>query len=215
MSDLNYTLLTDGSSDKALIPILNWLLYQLVPNYAIQGNYADLRLLHRPPKALSDRIVKTIDLFPCQIIFIHRDAENKSREDRYAEINAAMEKAQQAKNIISLHVPVIPVRMTEAWLLIDESSIRRVAGNPHGRISLDMPMINSLETLPDPKETLYDLLRRASDCSGRRLKSFNRKIGSCVHRLADSILDFTPLYNLSAFKQFEEEIRTKLHSLGY
>jgi hypothetical protein len=37
------------------------------------------------------------------------------------------------------HIPVVPVRMTEAWLLADEFAIRSAPGNPNGTQSLDLP----------------------------------------------------------------------------
>jgi len=45
MSSIRYTLLTDGSSDRALIPILNWLLRQHLLNHEIQSEWADLSRL--------------------------------------------------------------------------------------------------------------------------------------------------------------------------
>ncbi|MEH2437636.1 MAG: hypothetical protein V7K25_25980 [Nostoc sp.] len=42
MKELCYTLLSDGSSDKALMPILTWLLREHQVECAIQSNWADL-----------------------------------------------------------------------------------------------------------------------------------------------------------------------------
>ena len=52
MKDLRYTLLSDGSSDQALIPILTWLLQKLGVRSAIQPAWADLRRLRKPPNRL-------------------------------------------------------------------------------------------------------------------------------------------------------------------
>lgn len=48
-------------------------------------------------------------------------------------------------------VPVIPGRMTEAWLRLDEAAIRRVAGNPNGRTKLGLPKLHEVESVADPK----------------------------------------------------------------
>jgi hypothetical protein len=47
MREISYTLLCDGSSDKALLPILTWLLRTHQVKCAIQANWADLRRLPR------------------------------------------------------------------------------------------------------------------------------------------------------------------------
>jgi hypothetical protein len=57
MQDFNYTLVTDGSSDRALIPILTWLLEaELEQDYIIQSEWADFSSLPRPPKTLVEKI---------------------------------------------------------------------------------------------------------------------------------------------------------------
>ncbi len=103
----------------------------------------------------------------------------------------------------SCFVPVVPVRMTEAWLLIDEGAIRRAASNPNGTQELELPAIARLEDLSDPKTALHDMLLKASEKRGRRLDQFRKRIPSAVHRVAELITDFRPLRQLDAFRAFE------------
>lgn len=59
--ELRYTLLSDGSSDKALLYVLTWLLQQhIVVNCAIQSEWANLGRLPKRPKKLPDRIQKSL-----------------------------------------------------------------------------------------------------------------------------------------------------------
>lgn len=58
MKDFSYTLLSDGSSDRVLIPMLTWLLQRHGIKRRIQAQWADLGLLHPRPKSLSERIVE-------------------------------------------------------------------------------------------------------------------------------------------------------------
>lgn len=202
MKELRYTLLSDGSSDRALMPILTWLLREHSPHLPIQAQWADLGRLPKPPKNLAEKIDRSLDLYPCDLLFIHRDAEGESYESRVAEINAAL--CQVTSPLQASPICVIPIRMIEAWLLIDEQAIRKAAGNPNSKKRLDMPNADRLEDLPDPKEKLYDLFRLASELHGRRLKKF--QIRDRVHRLADLIEDFSPLRQLSAFGKLESKL---------
>ncbi|MBD0386817.1 MAG: DUF4276 family protein [Nostoc sp. C3-bin3] len=205
MKELCYTLLSDGSSDKALMPILTWLLRTHQVECAIQSNWADLRRLPKPPKKLLPRIINSLELYPCDLLFIHRDAERESREKRITEILEALEEAVKKSVVVPPHICVIPVRMQEAWLLFDEPALRKAAGNPCGRKPLYLPDIRKLEQLPDPKDILYRLLCEASELTGRRLKQFS--VNERVHRLAELIDDFSPLRALSAFQLLETEIQ--------
>ena len=150
MSEITYTLLSDGTSDKALLPIIECPLHQHFPDLIVQRQWADLSRLPKPPKTLTKRIEKAILFYPCDCIFVHRDAEKQSLLERQYEIEDAWRRV--SKEIITrTMVGVIPVRMTEAWLLIDEQAIRTASGNPSGRQAINLPSIRSLETLPDPQ----------------------------------------------------------------
>jgi hypothetical protein len=94
--------------------------------------------------------------------------------------------------------------MQEAWLLIDETALRKAADNPNGRQRLSLPRLSTLEQLTDPKDTLYGLLRTASGLSGKRAKKF--KANSRVQRLAEYISDYSSLRSLPAFRNFEEDL---------
>lgn len=203
MQGLRFTLVADGSSDKALLPILVWLLREHFGQVPIQPEFADLRRLRNPPGELSERIAQSIELYPCDLLFVHRDAERESIEQRVKEICEALDRCAVDTPPV---VYVVPVRMQEAWLLIDESALRKAAGNPQGRQPLDMPDSKKLEDLPDPKQILHELLHEASGASGRRLKHFSRDVGRHVHRVAEHIDDFRVLRGLSAFQRVEHQV---------
>ena len=209
MSELRYVLLSDGSSDNALVPVLTWILRQNLPYCAIQPQWADLGHLRRPPKNLAEKIFACKKLYDFDLLFIHRDAEAQPREYRVAEIQAAVAKA--GVDPMPVVCCVVPVRMQEAWLLFDESAIRKASGNPNGRIPLNIPPLSCVEREPDPKSLLHQLLREASGlsaCRKRRLKVVQR-----VHRMPMLIADFSPLRGLSAFDALEADIKIVLSNI--
>ncbi|MCX6636395.1 MAG: hypothetical protein NT090_15155, partial [Acidobacteria bacterium] len=73
MSTLEYTLVADGSSDRALLPILSWLLRSLGVSSGIDPKLADFGFLRNPPRLLRDRVRQSIDYYPCHLLFVHRD----------------------------------------------------------------------------------------------------------------------------------------------
>jgi len=210
MNEIRYTLLADGSSDQLLLPILSWLLRGKLPNCAVQSQCADLGSLRKPPIQLSKRIEAAVDYYPCDILFIHRDAERCSPNSRKTEI----EDAVRESGICSPnphHVCVIPVRMQEAWFLFDSQAIRSAAGNPNGSAVLTLPALKEVENLPDPKDVLHNALRTASELRGRRLKDF--RVRFHARRLADVIDDFAPLRAVPAFLMLEGEVKRIIDSI--
>ena len=204
MKRLRFTLIADGSSDRALVPVLTWLLRQYWGHVPIQPEFSDLRRLRNPPRSLPQRIDRSIELYPCDLLFVHRDAERESVEKRREEIREALERSERGRTLPT--ICVVPVRMQEAWLLIDESALKKAAGNPTSRQNLPMPDVRRLEDLPDPKRILGDLLREASGFRGRRLKKFNRDLSKCVQRVAQRIDDFGLLRGLAAFRELERQV---------
>jgi hypothetical protein len=205
MTELCYTLVTDGTSDKALLPIIRWLLIKLGVKVAIQSQWADLGIVKNPPKKLHERIKVAIDIYPCDILFVHRDAEREHIERRVIEIRTA-EKLLVAENTPPI-VCVIPIRMIEAWILFDEMAIRKASGNPNGKEKLNLPKISKTEIIAEPKIMLEQIQDIARGLGKHRKKD---KIPNI--RIAEMIDDFEPLRNLSAFQELEKELKNTLEN---
>ncbi|MDP9120692.1 MAG: hypothetical protein M3O15_04885 [Acidobacteriota bacterium] len=157
---MRYTLVSDGSSDRCLIPIITWTLAQAVPQRSeltIVEQYAD-----GVRGELTLRLSEAYQRYPCEILFVHRDAEGEAVEKRISEIRSGASQMGLAR-----YVPVVPVRMSEAWLLTDEQAIRQAAGNPHGTQKLSLPGRKRIEDVSDPKEVLHKCLIEASQKSVR------------------------------------------------
>jgi hypothetical protein len=210
-----FTLLSDGSSDEALLRHIDWLLRRhLDVRFALDFQWADLRALRRRPTGIVERIEAAISLYPCDVLFVHRDAEKERPEVRYEEIESAWRNLDPSEigNMPSC-IGVVPVRMLEAWLLCNEIAIRRAAGNPNGQIPLTLPSLKDIESLSDPKKVLHDLLRRASGLTGRRLHKFRTHLAARL--VAEYTVDFAPLLQLPAFRQLEQNIASFGQSRGW
>lgn len=203
MNVLRHTLVSDGTTDANLIPIIDWSLKRIGGVSLSAGVRAEFRRLPQPPNGLAERLVKAIELHPCDILFVHRDAEREPSETRVTEIQEALATVQRQVTIPA--VAIVPVRMLEAWLCFDERAIRNAAGNPNGKTPLGLPQLKRVESRPDPKEDLRKALLAACELSGRRLKKFHT--AAAFWRIVDYIEDFSPLRELPAFQAFEESIK--------
>lgn len=153
---------------------------------------------------MSERLQTAVEIFPCDILFVHRDADKQKPELRYDEIGSNIAKLA-AGGLAIAHVCVVPVRMTEAWLLMDEPAIRRAAANPNGTQPLQIPKVKQLEAIPDPKARLHEALRSASGKHGRRRASF--AVQEAAALVPEFIASFAPLRQLPAFARLEADLR--------
>jgi hypothetical protein len=121
LSEIRYTLVTDGPTDSVLLRHIDWVISQHT-SIAVRSIWADLSRLRHRPRNLVQRIQTALDLYPCDMLCVHRDAERDEPSIRVREIQSAAS---------ALHLPtspivcVVPVRMQEAWLLFDESAIKK------------------------------------------------------------------------------------------
>jgi hypothetical protein len=170
MPQLLITLLGEGPTDDALLPIIEWALEN-----PILGLLPDVELLSRfvgpdqTPGAygLVGRIVESTRDLPCHLLFIQHDADGPAPGPWSEAIKEAVREARQLANDLPPTVPVVPVREMEAWLLTEEMAIREAAGNPRGTDELHLPRIHEIESCLDPKAALRDALRNARDISAR------------------------------------------------
>jgi hypothetical protein len=197
MKELRLALLADGSSDRALIPILHW---------TLRANFPELRYFgpdfvkRDTSRALQDQMEEVVVQLRPDVLFVHRDAEAQSLAARCAEI----------PNITKPVVRVVPVRMTETWLLLDEQAIRAAADNPNGAVQLGLPAVAKLESLTGAKDMLCRLIVEASELNARRKEKLKRAIGRRVQLVSERTADFLRLRALPAFTHFEAELRTSV-----
>src|SRR5690606_34341901 len=117
---LRYAIATDGSSDRLLINHIDWALSRLCC-CDFSGEWADPRVFETQSRDVEARVSEAIANYECNLLFIHRDAEAEDRAARLGEIVTGVRRA----GVGTRYVALIPIRMTEAWLLTDESAIRR------------------------------------------------------------------------------------------
>ena len=75
MDEVTCTLLAEGSTDAALIPILQWVVREQSMDMLVQIEFANLRHVPNPQSSLLEQIRLAVELYPCRVLFIHRDSD--------------------------------------------------------------------------------------------------------------------------------------------
>ncbi|MFC0439163.1 DUF4276 family protein [Kutzneria buriramensis] len=136
------------------------------------------------------------------VVVVHRDADNAGHAARTREIVDAVATVTRGSHV----VPVVPVRMTEAWLLLDEAAIRRVAGNPKGRAGLGLPKPHEVESVADPKHVLKQCLLAAADCTGRRHNQVARRFDEHRRNLLERLDPHGPVTKLASWQRLVDSV---------
>jgi hypothetical protein len=207
--NLSCTLVAEGTTDKALLPILGWAIRRDLRVKEFELQFAEPFLLPPIRDRLTPKIRRALELYPCNLLFVHRDADREAAVTRREEIRGAVAAAAGGP----VAVPVVPVRMTEAWLLINEAAIRSAAGNPRGTMALELPSRSvAIEREPNPKALLHNALRSACGLHGRKLAKFDPQ--ASARRVSELVVDWGPLRQLAAYLEFEHELQGALDHLA-
>lgn len=194
---VSFILLCEGTSDQGLVDQLATLLIRAGADEAVG-------IPNTRKGTVRERLQQLANEDPhVDLVFVHRDADAPNRDSRLQEISQA---ATVLDATTTVCVPVIPIQETEAWLLLDEGSIRAVVGKPSGTRPLGLPKLSNIERTSNPKELLAAALAVASEKSGRRLTeeraAFDHRRALLLQRLdVDG-----PIRQLSGWQHLEADI---------
>lgn len=203
MTDFTALFIREGTSDAPLADIVESMFRE--HDVSVRITSPDFSLLEgRLSKDLPSRMRAGLKLMGANVdvIICHRDADNQGHDARRLEMVSALSTISAP----SLLVPIIPVRMTEAWLLLDETAIRTVAGSPGGTNDLALPKKSEVERVADPKAVLKTSILRAAQVTGRRSARLNERFSSHRRQLLERLDCFGPVADLPSWKRMLAEI---------
>lgn len=186
---LAWSIVADGGTDLLLVPVIQWAVHRLDPG---------VEILEPEFRKRQGSVVEFLATYStgAMLVLVHRDSENFTLDERRREFETVERQD---------FVPVVPVRMSEAWLLFDGPAIAKAAGSPTSQVPV--PGVAQIENIPDPKGLLDELLFRAAGApTGRHGRRFMRDIVRRRVSVAEYITDYSPLENVPAFRSFQEAL---------
>lgn len=202
---IRFVLTGEGSSDRYLVDHIENILIE--EGFSeVSGEAPDLGLFQPPVgRSVGEKLRALVIAYPsADVFFVHRDADDAGLERRREEVLAAANGIPEPRKVI----PLVPVCQLETWLLTDQDSIKRIAGNPAHRGDLrSVPPIRQLEELVDSKSVLKTALCEASGAQGGRLRKFKDRFGEMRARLAYGLDPTGPVCQLNSYQVFRDELR--------
>ena len=203
--EIDFLLICDGPSDAGLGTHIQSLLVAIgASQVGWTASYAGRRL--------TEKITLGLQLSSSpSMLFVHRDAEAADPNDRYTEIKSAV----AASDFPGAWAAIVPRRMTETWLLLDEPAIREVVGRPRGTEPLGLPVPRDVEGLPNPKGRLYEALLAACSPRGRRRrKQFENHWPGYRDRLLENLPVGGQLERLESWTRFRDDTVAALKQIS-
>lgn len=195
MQQIVFGVYSEGRTDDRFLPVL---LQRVLTRIASAESVRPLDIL--APLVLPRRSGDFIDQMRMveqeniglPLIFVHRDADHRSTNRVLTRFWLPwLETCSNPDQWI----PVIPVRMTESWMLADLAALQRTF-LVSGETLRAMEGVRASESLPDPKDVLRQIVRAGS----------TRRSGGFEELLAQRI-NLAELDRLGSFRELVSAVR--------
>ncbi len=210
MTSLILALYTEGNSD---IRFLNGIVQRTAAALIAQhgDTNADVQIplqLKRPPRcgSATDCIVQVArQVEGYHALIIHADSDQCTRDETLQQrLQPGMQ--QVASAAIDIHiVPLIAVRMIEAWMLADHEVLLQLIGTHQDADQLHLPRGSRVEDVRDPKTELQRVITDAFRQRSKRAQKLAPRVSDLYEPLGQQA-SLDRLRQLPAFRQFESDL---------
>ena len=148
------------------------------------------------------------------ILVVHADADHPTREKALRErFQPGYTLVQRTEGKICKNLlPIIPVRMTEAWMLADHEAMQNVLETSLRIQELGLPSkARQVESDPDPKHTLRQIMQKAAAERSRRRREVDL---NSLYAPLGSRISLERLGNVPSYKQFMKDLTETLKILN-
>lgn len=148
-----------------------------------------LLFVHTDSDAPSDDVIFQTKILPAQKLLLEQD-------DNYC------------KNLIAL----VPIQMTESWMVADKELLKDEIGVYKTNSELDIHL--NPELINNPKSVIENIIRISKEDLTKRRRNKNLSI-SDLYQILGQTIELTKLEELSSYLKFKESIIAKLKELNF
>lgn len=154
-----------------------------------------------------------VDKFGISFLCLHKDADDITDQRAFStSINPAIAEIQkQGNDYCKVVVAIVPVRMTEAWLLADKDLFKKHLGTILSDHDLDITQ--DPENIANPKRKIESAIRIAMKSRTKR-RPKQLTISDLYMPLGDQI-ETKHLEKLSSYRKFKASVRNAFIALNY
>lgn len=206
----------EGATDHRFIPIL---IERIIQSYFLEKEItAEFSWIYFAKNGSShDNILRVCsDAFNQHCILFHRDSGNISWKDAYENHFAsavAVVNSDQENRYNRKLIPVIPVRETEAWMLVNKDLLKAKIETEMSDSDLSLTYkVSRIEDVGDPKSVIETAILKNNQRLTQKQRRYTVKIAE-LYDLVASEVPISDLEKLDAFKRMKESLIQTLESV--
>ncbi|WP_417939392.1 DUF4276 family protein [Flavobacterium sp. RS13.1] len=153
--------------------------------------------------------------FSILLLFVHTDADDRDDDKVFRnKIIPAQEFLSNQKDNICCKkmVPIVPVRMTESWMIIDRNLLKSEIGIEESDAELGIHL--NPETLNDPKALIEEIIRLSKEGKTKRKRNKGLDI-SDLYQIIGQKVELSELKKLPSYLKFRNSLIEVLKELNF
>lgn len=155
-----------------------------------------------------------LDKFGVLILFIHTDSDSVTDDLIFQSkiIPAQKILLEQDNNYCKNVVAIVPVQMTESWMIADKKLLKEEIGVEKTDTELGIHL--NPESITNPKELIEEIIRISKEDLSKRRRNKGLVI-SDLYQIIGQKLEFSELEKLSSYLKFKNSLKDKLRELNF
>lgn len=153
--------------------------------------------------------------FGILLLFVHTDADNMDDFQTFqTRINPAIVYVNQLdEELFCKHlVAVVPIQMTESWMLADKELLKSEIGINGSDV--DLGIHRNPEVVTNPKALIENMIRISKEDNAKRKRRKGLMISDLYQIIGQSV-DISELENLTSYMKFKNSLIEKLIELNF
>ena len=152
--------------------------------------------------------------FSILLLFVHTDADAKSDELIFKNkiIPAQQLLSEQENDVCKTMVAIVPVQMTEAWMIIDTKLLKSEIGIEKTDSELGIHL--NPENMNDPKSVIEEIIRLSKEANTKRKRNKGLSI-SDLYQIIGQKVELSKLEKLPSYLKFKKSLIDKLKELNF
>jgi hypothetical protein len=214
-------LFTEGTTD---IRFLESVVKTTLENLAIEcSGYIETELeiikIQKTGLSFNQQVLKAAEKakndFEILILFIHTDSDNKDDSIVFnTKIIPATELINQQEDdkVCKKIVALVPIQMTESWMLADKELLKNEIGIEGS--DLDLGLHRNPEEIANPKALIENIIRISKDNQVKRKRNKGLTI-SDLYLIIGQKIELSELEKLPSYMKFKNSLTERLRELNF
>ena len=152
--------------------------------------------------------------FGVLLLFVHTDSDAIDYDIIFQSkiIPAQKVLSEQDDKYCKNMVAIVPVQMTESWMIADKTLLKEEIGIEKSDSELGIHL--NPETITNPKNVIEEIIRISKEDETRRKRNKGLTI-SDLYQIIGQKVDLTELEKLSSYNKFKQSLIDKLRELNF